>query len=73
MKKLLFLLLLVAFIMGCGQSAVRSEFWQHNTMYSSWDHMAFSWGGYRNPTAEAGQMSAEQNWWGIEVPYVPGQ
>ena len=73
MKRLLLLALLIAFIMGCGQSAVRSEFWQHNTMYKSWDHMAFSWFGHNEPTVEDRQKAAEQSWWGIEVPYVPGQ
>ena len=61
------------FIMGCGQSAVRSEFWQHDSVYRNWDHMTYSWFGHNNPTAEHHQKSNEQNWWGIEVPYVPGQ
>lgn len=73
MKKLIFVTLLFAFLVGCGQSAVRSEYLQHKTMYKSWDHMAFSWFGYRNPTAEDRQKAIEQGWWGIEVPYVPGQ
>ena len=73
MKRLIFLLLVVGMLMGCGQSAVRSGFWQHDTMYASWDHMIFSWYGYRHPTAEDRQEDVEQSWWGIDVPYVPGQ
>ena len=73
MKKLIVLALLGLFVVSCGQSAVRSEFWQRDTMYKNWDHMAYSWFGYRNPTAEDAAKSIEQGWWGIDVPYVPGQ
>ncbi|MDA8141512.1 MAG: hypothetical protein M0036_22950 [Desulfobacteraceae bacterium] len=73
MKKAIFIILALAFITGCGQSAVRSEYWDHDTMYKSWDHMIYSWYGYRHPTAADNQKSVEQGWWGIEVPYVPGQ
>lgn len=73
MKKLLVLLFLSAFLFGCGAAAQKSEFWQHNTMYKTNDHMKFSWSGYKNPSAETGKSSVEQGWWGIEIPYVPGQ
>ena len=73
MKKLGFLIILALFLSGCGQSAVQSEFYQHDTMYKNWDHTKFSWFGYRNPTEEDLQKSIDQQWWGIEVPYVPGQ
>jgi uncharacterized lipoprotein YajG len=71
MKKLVLLVLLGAFLAGCGQPAARSEFWQHRTMYSSWDHMKFSWSGYTEPTQEDVRLAQEQGWWGIEVPHVP--
>ena len=73
MKKIIILLILGLFLMGCGQSAVRSEFWQHDTVYRNWDHMKYSWFGHRNPTPDDAVKAAEQGWWGIEVPYVPGQ
>lgn len=73
MKKLCLLAFLAFFIIGCGQSAVRSEFYEHDTVYKNWDHMKYSWFGHRNPTPEDGIKSVEQGWWGIEVPYVPGQ
>jgi hypothetical protein len=73
MKKLLALLFLGAFLMGCGTAATQSEFWQHGTMYKNWDHMRYSWTGYTNPTPEKGEMSQEQGWWGIEVPYIPAK
>jgi hypothetical protein len=71
MKKLVLLVLLGTFLAGCGQPAARSEFWQHRTMYSSWDHMKFSWSGYTEPNEEDVRLAQEQGWWGIEVPHVP--
>jgi hypothetical protein len=73
MKKLLALLFLGMFLMGCGTAATQSGFWQHDSMYKDWDHTKFSMWGYRNPTAKTGEMSQEQGWWGIEVPYIPAK
>ncbi len=63
MKKLLLLVLFSLFIFGCG--AQRGPSWKN------WDHFMYSWSGYKNPTAETGEKSAEQDWWGEEIPYVP--
>jgi hypothetical protein len=63
MKKLFLLILLSLFFFGCGLP--RGATWKN------WDHMKFSWWGYKNPTAETGKMSEEQKWWGKEIPYVP--
>lgn len=71
MRKLIVLVFMALFLVSCGQSL--SEFAQHDTMYKNWDHMRFSWFGHRNPTAEDAQNSIEQGWWGVEVPYVPGE
>ena len=73
MKKLLALLFLGMFLMGCGAAARQSEFYQHSTMYQNWDHLKYSWTGYKNPTAETGKKSQDQGWWGIEVPYIPAK
>jgi hypothetical protein len=35
--------------------------------------MKFSWFGYRHPTAKDVKEAKTQDWWGIKVPYVPGQ
>lgn len=73
MKRLALIALLGVFLMGCGNSAVQSEFFQHDSLYKNWDHLKYSWFGHRNPTPEDSQKSVEQGWWGIDVPYVPGQ
>jgi hypothetical protein len=72
MKRTIFLFILLLFLASCS-SITKSEFLQHRTMYRNWDHMKFSWFGYRHPTAKDVKEAKEQNWWGIKVPYVPGQ
>lgn len=72
MKKLIPVFLVAFFLVGCAR-ATRSDFYQHDMMYRSWSHMAFSWYGYKNPTAEDLRKSSQQGWWGTGVPYVPGQ
>jgi hypothetical protein len=73
MKKFVLVMLLTFFLFGCSQTATQSEFWQHDSVYKNWDHLKFSWFGHNNPTAEDSQMSSEQAWWGMDVPYVPAQ
>lgn len=70
MKKFLLMLLMGMFLLGCA-AATESEFWKHDSMFKNWDHVKYSWGGYKNPTAESGKKSVEQGWWGIEIPYIP--
>ena len=65
MKKIGILILMGLFLAGCGAAAKESEFWQHSTMYKNWDHLRYSWFGYKNPTLKAGKESKEQSWWGI--------
>ena len=73
MKKLLIITMLVLFLSGCGPFAIKSEYWKHDTLYKSWDHMKFSWCGHRNPTADDAQKAQEQGWWGINIPFVAGE
>lgn len=75
MKKMIVLIFMVLFLVSCGQSSLmsRSEFLQHDTMYKNWDHMKFSWFGSDQVASQDLEKSNDQQWWGIEVPYVPGQ
>jgi uncharacterized protein YxeA len=68
MKKLLLLLVAVMLIAGC-----TSEFYKHNSLFASNSHVSYSWWGYKNTTPEAAKMSAGENWWGKEIPYVPAK
>lgn len=68
MKKLIILLFLVLLLSGCSD-----EFLAHDTLYKDWDHVKFSWGGYKNVNAQHAQMSAERGWWGEEIPYIPAE
>ena len=71
MKKLLVLVVLGACVAGCGSSASQSEFLKHDTMYRDWDHLRFSWGGYKEVSREELKKSSEEVWWGKPVPAVP--
>jgi len=73
MKKLIVLIFMVLFLASCSQQFSRSEFLQHDTMYKNWDHMKFSLAGPDVATSQDVEKSMDQQWWGIDVPYVPGQ
>ena len=68
MLKKIFLLLVIAFFLaGC-----TAEWYNHDTVYKTNDHMLFSWWGYDNPSDEDLKNQKEQGgWWGDEVPYIP--
>jgi hypothetical protein len=68
MKKMLLLLAAVMLIAGCS-----SEFYKHDRLFSTNDHVAFSWWGYKNVDAIAAKKSTDQGWWGKEIPYVPAK
>ena len=73
MKRGVLLIFAALMLASCSHSGAKSEFLQHDKMYKNWDHMKFSWFGYRHPSEEDAQKAAEQGWWGSDVPYVPGQ
>jgi uncharacterized lipoprotein len=68
MKKILLLVVAVGFLAGCSP-----EWYQHDTIYKTNDHMFYSWGGYKNTTKADLQESEAQGWWGKEVPYIPAE
>ena len=73
MKRVYLLALLAGlFLFGCA-GAKQSEFFQHSSMYKSWDHLKFSWFGHKNATPETAKKSQEQGWWGMDIPYIPAK
>jgi hypothetical protein len=68
MKKVIFLLIIAFFLAGC-----TAEWYKHDTIYKTNDHMTFSMWGYKNPTNDDLQKSESEGWWGEEVPYIPAE
>ena len=68
MKKLLLLLVAAMLIAGC-----TSEFYKHDSVFRTNQHVAYSWWGYKSTTPQDAKMSADQGWWGKEIPYVPAK
>ena len=67
MKKLFIVLLGIMFLSGCGAAARESGYYEHNTLYKSWEHLKFSIFGYTQVDKKEAQLSNEQNWWGETV------
>ena len=67
-EKNYFLLIIAVFLAGC-----TAEWYKHDTVYKTNDHMTFSWWGYKNPTDEDLQKSESEGWWGEEYPYIPAE
>lgn len=68
MKKLFLLLVAAMLIAGC-----TSEFYKHDRVFATNAHVGYSWWGYNKTTAEDAKKSAEQGWWGKEIPYIPAK
>ena len=66
MKKLLFLVVVVAFLAGCA-GADQSEFWKHSSMYQNNEHLKFSWSGYQDCGSEFTKATQSQSWWGETI------
>jgi len=66
MKKLLFLVVVVAFLAGCA-GADQSEFWNHSSMYQNNEHLKFSWSGYQDCGPEFTKATQSQGWWGETI------
>ncbi|MHA2315110.1 MAG: hypothetical protein ACXACF_07475 [Candidatus Hermodarchaeia archaeon] len=72
MKKLLLLVIASMFVFGCA-SLKDPEYMKRDTIYASSAHMSYSIWGYLNPDAKWQKLSDEQEWWGIEIPYIPAR
>jgi hypothetical protein len=68
MKKLLLLVAAAMLIAGC-----TSEFYKHDSLFKTNDHVAYSWWGYDKTSAVDAKKSADQGWWGKEIPYIPAK
>jgi len=67
MKKILFMFFVLGFLFTGCSSISRSEFLQHSSHYENFEHMGFSWFGYKHPTRETGEESDAEGWWGIPI------
>ncbi len=71
MRRLILLVFIGMFLAGCAGTAKEAEYCAHSTMYKNWDHLKFSWWGYKEPSEETYRKTEEQGWWGIPIPYTP--
>lgn len=67
MKRLFVVMMTALFLSGCGAAARESGYYEHNTLYKSWEHLKFSMCGYKNVDQKEAMLSKEQGWWGLTV------
>ncbi|MHB8772046.1 MAG: hypothetical protein ACYC7J_13715 [Syntrophales bacterium] len=67
MKRALAVMMMVLFLAGCGAAARESEFYKHDTMYRNFDHLKFSWWGYKEAKPAEVQKTKTQDWWGKTI------
>lgn len=68
MKKLIIVLALLSMI-GCAQTRKDmrdSQWWEHDTWYSNWQHWGYSWYGYKYWTDQEIITTPGDDWWGLE-------
>jgi len=66
-KKILFVLLIVFFLAGCGAGSGKK------VAYKNWSHWAYSWWKYKQPVnEETVKRSQAEDWWGERV-IAPGE
>lgn len=58
---------LVSPAMACDVSC--DSWLDHDTIYANWDHLVFSWYGYKNISFDDVFNSYSQGWWGHTVYY----
>jgi len=65
------LALVLAFSVGCSQ-----QWYEHDTVYKTNDHMLFSMFGYQDPSlSDLEKQQEQEGWWGepVELDFVPAQ
>ncbi|MBE0556202.1 MAG: hypothetical protein IH628_03130 [Proteobacteria bacterium] len=67
MKRAFAVMIMVLFLAGCGAAARESGYYEHDTMYRDFDHLAFSMWGYKSVEQKEIQASKDQNWWGKTI------
>jgi uncharacterized protein YceK len=67
MKKLFAVMVAALFLSGCGAVARESGFYEHSSMYNSFNHLGFSNGGHKNIVTDDFQQAKEEKWWGIDI------
>ena len=74
MRRLLLVAVLTLSLVFGGLLGCTAEWYKHDTVYKTNDHMFFSWWGYNSPDDEDLQNQREQGgWWGDEYPYIPAE
>ena len=71
MRRLVLLVFIGMFLVGCAGTAKEAGFCAHPTMYKNGDHLRFSWWGYKAPSEAACRKTVEQGWWGVPIPCTP--
>ncbi|OHE24683.1 MAG: hypothetical protein A2Z43_08915 [Syntrophobacterales bacterium RBG_19FT_COMBO_59_10] len=67
MKRFFVIVMATLFLSGCGAAARESGYYEHSTMYKSWDHLKFSICGYKSVNEMEVKQSKEEAWWGTTV------
>lgn len=70
MKRILLIIMICAFLVGCGAAARESGFYEHRSIYAGWDHLWFSWYGYKACEDTYIKESKAEAWWGITEEYT---
>ena len=68
MKRLIVLILLSLFILGCASANQRAEMCKRGVVWQSWDHAAFSMWGHYTCSDDDMKKAKEQGWWGDVAP-----
>ena len=70
MKRILFIAMISILLLGCGAAARESGFYEHKSVYASWDHFVFSLQGYKTCTDQSVVESKKDGWWGVPQVYT---